>query len=102
MKPEELSALVREFADTVAPMIDVSAGADEGKISADDTLAVWMQVPECAYTPMFLGWLIAQGHDITTFSTGELEKAVQHALVGDNKNVMFDWLGDSDASQKPH
>lgn len=102
MKPDELRELVAEFATIVAPVVMVSDGTDAGMLDAGGTLALWMQVPDSSYSPMFLGWLIAKGYDINSFSPAEMEHAVQIALVGDNKNIIFDWLGDPDASQKPH
>jgi hypothetical protein len=98
----DLVPLIREFVELVSPMVKVSDGVDEVHLSADGTLSLWMQVPDCSYKPMFLGWLLAQGHNINSFSPAHLEQAVQHALVGENKNVMFDYLGDWDAKDKPH
>ncbi len=98
----ELRKLVLEFVEVVAPVVCVSDGTNDGTISAEHTLALWMQVPDSSYSPMFLGWALAKGIDINSFSPSMLEQAVQTALVGENKNVMFDWLGDGDASDKPH
>ena len=98
----ELRKLVLEFVKVIAPVVSVYDGINEGTIDAEQTLALWMQVPDSSYSPMFLGWALAKGHDINGFTPSQLELAVQTALVGDNKNVMFDWLGDADASNKPH
>ena len=101
VKEGELVKFIREFADLIAPIVKVSSGLD-GIINGEETLALWMQFPDSSYSPMFLGWLLAAGWDINSFSPNELEKAVQIASVGENKNVMFDWLGDLDAENKPH
>lgn len=98
----ELTKLVREFVEIVSPIVMVSDGTEEGMLDADGTLAIWMQLPDSCYSAMFMGWLLAKGCDINSFSPATLEKSVQFALVGDNKNVMFDWLGDGDATTKPH
>lgn len=99
---KKLMLLVREFVEVVAPIVMVSNGVDEGMLDGNGTLALWMQVPDSSYSAMFMGWLLAQGYNINSFSPNQLEHAVQAALVGENKNVMFDWLGDTDASTKPH
>ncbi len=102
IEEDELVGLVNEFVKEVAPLLDVCIGEDSVKLDAVGTLAVWMQVPDSSYTPMFLGWLLAQGYDIGTMHSQKLEHAVQVACVGDNKNVMFDWLGDFDGENKSH
>lgn len=99
---DELSELVRVFVEEVAPLVKVSDGVRVAHITANDTLSLWMEVPDCSYSPMFLGWMVAQGYNICSFSAEHLATAVQHALVGENKNVMFDYLGDWDAKSKPH
>lgn len=97
-----LVILVREYVELVSPIVMVYDGDKDRYLDADGTLALWMQVPDSAYSPMFLGWILAKGYNINSFSPSHLEHAVQTALVGENKNVMFDWLGDSDATNKPH
>jgi len=99
---KELIPLVKEFAELVSGIILVSNGVTEGVLDTNGTLALWMKVPDCQLAPMFLGWVLAQDYNINSFTPSELEKAVQVALVGENKNVMFDWLGDTDATNKPH
>lgn len=105
MKSLDVKALVplaREFIELIAPIVRVSDGVDIVPLDADATLSLWMQVPESSYSPMFLGWLVAQGYNINSFSPDMMAAAVQRALVGENKNVMFDYLGDWDAKNKPH
>jgi len=102
MEADELRKLVLQFVEQASPIVMVSTGTESGILDVQGTLSLWMQVPDCSYTAMFLGWALASGHDINSFSPKELTQAVQTALVGDNKNVMFDWLGDADASDKPH
>lgn len=102
VKPDELLVLIRDFAAIIAPIVKVSSGLD-GIINAEGTLSLWMQFPDSSYSPMFLGWLLANDYDINSFSPDDLAQAVQIASVGENKNVMFDWYGESDdATDKPH
>ncbi len=102
VNPKELLEFIREFADLIAPIVKVSSGLD-GVINGDETLTLWMEFPDSSYTGMFLGWLLAKGFDINSFSPKLMEQAVQTAAVGTNKNVMFDWYGESDdATDKPH
>ena len=97
-----LRELILEFVEQTAAILNVDTGTSEGVLTAQETLTLWMQLPDCAYSAMFLGWLLAKGHDINSFSPTLLAQAIQSAAVGDNKNVMFDWYGDDDASNKPH
>ncbi len=99
---EELVPLIHEFVNTIAGIILISYGTTMGVLDAKGTLALWMQRPDCQLSPMFIGWVLAQDYNINSFSPAELEHAVQRALVGDNKTVLFDWLGDTDVNNKPH
>ena len=101
VKDGELPKLVVEFLEQATPEIVVAVGDTEediGLLDVQSTLAMWMQLPDCSYSSMFVGWTLAKGYDINSYSPLDLEKAVQVALVGDNKNVMFDYLGTGDSN----
>lgn len=102
MKADKLCSLVKEFVEVAAPMLDVYVGTDTVKLDATSTLAVWMQVPDSSYKSLFLGWLLAKGYDTNSVSAEQLEHAVQVACVGENKNIIFDWLGETVGSTKSH
>ncbi len=108
MTTAELKEFVLEFIKVAAPTVkcqftDDGVPDDEASyMSTDEVLATWMQIPDCAFSSMFIGWMMGTGEDVNTFSPFMLAQAVEHALVGENKNVMFDWYGDDDATSKPH
>lgn len=102
MKEALIVKLVLAFVKAIAPMVGVYDGVNTRILDYKGTLATWMQLPDSSYSPMFVGWLIAYGYDTNSFNAVELAHAVQVALVGENKNVIFDWEGDSHATKKPH
>ena len=104
MKRAKLQALVVEFATAVAPLVKVDYSDDNEPVylTVEEMLTVWMQFPDSTYSAMFLGWILAKGEDINSVSPETLGASVQIAAVGDNKNVMFDWYGEDDASDKSH
>lgn len=97
-----LIEFVKEFAAEVAPVVLVSLSADtERNLAPEETLHIWMQLPECHYTPMFLGWMIAHGEDINDFSPLQMHEAVQAAAIGNNKTLITT-EGDLHGTNKPH
>ncbi len=109
MTAAELKQFVLEFVKVAAPTIKCQFTEDgvpteegAGYMSTEQVLATWMQLPDCAFSSMFIGWMMGTGEDINSFSPFMLEQAVEHALVGEDKNVIFDWYGDDDATSKPH
>lgn len=122
-KPEKikikvLAEYVKEFLELACPQMSIVYTRDdeleEGQVdedgdiipnflSVEETLATWVQLPDCSYTPMFIGWLLARGITLEQFTPADVDKAVCAALTGSEKsNVMFDYLGDIDATQKPN
>lgn len=111
----ELADFVNEFLGVAAPQLAcVMMGVDGDSpqideetgelapifLSVEDTLAMWIQLPDCAYSSMFVGYLMAKGITTDQYTNTDVDKAVCVALTGGEKNVMFDWLGDGDATDK--
>ena len=110
-KVYQLSLLVREFVEAIAPQIQVCIvpedfdyesgdGLQSGIITADETLAQWMQLPDCSYSYMFLGWMAGTGRNVSEVSPVDVEQAVCIALTGGKKNVMIDYEADPYAKKK--
>ena len=100
-----LRVLVLEFLALAVESILIEDYEDDDEayyLDVPQMLAMWMKLPDCQLSSMFIGYALALGEDINTFSPEDLALAVQTALVGDDENVNFDWLGDVDATQKPH
>lgn len=115
IKIKILAEYIKEFLEVACPQMQVvytnEEEIEEGQldtngdiipnfISVKDTLAMWIQLPDCSYTPMFVGWLVAHGVALAEFTPMDIEKAVCVALTGKENNVMFDYLGDFDGTQK--
>ena len=113
-KIKVLSELVLKFAAQAAPQTACVITTPDGEseqfvdgelkpvyLNVEDTLAMWMQLPDCAYNSMFVGWCIGRGHDIREFTPIDVERAVCVALTGGGKNVIQPWMGDNDGTQKP-
>jgi len=105
MKIKDLAALVLEFVEASAPTVECVTNYDDMPpepvyLDVKDTLAMWMQLPDSAYSAMFVGWCIAKGHSIREFSPSDLEKAVCTALTGSEKNVLTGWEGYLDGTKK--
>lgn len=101
MEATKLRELVLEFLALAVVSVQIENADGDGFFDANEILAMWIKVPECQLTSMFLGYVMAMGHDINSFTPEEMDLAVQTALVGDD-GVDFDWLGGIDATQKPH
>ncbi len=114
LDPKTLAEFVMEFLEVASPQmkcIITTPDGDSDQIDADgnlkpiyltvpDTLAMWMQLPDCSYTPMFCGWLLAKGIRLDQHTPADVDKAVCIALTGSEKNVMIDWIGDDYAPSK--
>ena len=115
IKIKVLAEHIREFLTIICPQtavvyttdeeIDAGQLDEDGEIiprylSVEDTLAIWIQLPDCSYTPMFVGWMVAQDYTLDTFTPSDIDKAVCVALTGKENNVMFDYLGDFDGTKK--
>lgn len=113
---KQVAELVLEFLEVAAPQLECivitngesdqlneATGELTTKIlSVKDTLAMWMQLPDSSCSPMFVGWLIANGINVRQTTPATVEKAVCVALTGSEKNVMIDWVGDLDKNAKPN
>jgi len=111
MKEEvaKLALLVREFVECIAPQLEVLIVPDDlqteeefaslvsGKLTPDETLAQWMQLPDCSYSYMFLGWMAGTGRDVSKTSPIDVEQAVCVALTGGVKTLVINYLDDDDA-----
>lgn len=110
MNVEDLALLVLEFTEVAAPqmsvvMVDDSGDSEQLKdgvlkpvfLSVDDTLSMWLSLPDSSYTYLFVGWMLGKGIPLTDHTPIEVERAVCVALTGSEKNVMMDFYGDSDA-----
>ena len=98
MDIKDLAALVLEFVEVACVQVECVVSYPDVEpecvyLDAKDSLATWMQLPDSAYSAMFVGWCIAKGHDIRSFSPLDLEKAVCTALTGNEKNVLMGWGG---------
>ncbi len=112
---KQVAELVLEFLAVAAPQLEciviTNGGSDQlneatGEFTTKifdvkETLAMWMQLPDSSYSPMFVGWLIAQGINVQQTTPETVDKAVCVALTGSEKNVMIDWTGDLYGTQKP-
>lgn len=67
-----------------------------------EILQVWAREPECMLSPMFLGYCLGEGADINAFSPAILHLTVISMAEIQESDVEFDWLGDLDATSKPH
>lgn len=92
---------VLEFLAAAIDSIQIENVEGDAYLDVNEILAMWTKLPDCQLTPMFLGYLLARGFDINSFSPEQMDLAVQTALVGDD-GVDFDWLGDCDGTSKPH
>ena len=110
---KELSVHVLKFLEHAAPLLATVVVTDGDSDQIDDngtliptyltvneTLAHWVQLPDGAYSYMFIGWLLAEG--IALPDGGTLAKAVCYSLTGNESNVMFDWYGDANGTNKPN
>ncbi len=97
----KLRELVLEFLDAAIDSIQIQNAKGDEYLNKEEILAMWIKLPNCMLAPMFLGYVLALGHDINSFTPTDMDLAVQTALVGDD-GVDFDWMGGCDATSKPH
>ena len=100
MDRARLVQLINEFATLAMDSIPVqhSDESEPSILTLPELLKVWAKEPECLLSAMFLGYCLGEGEDINSFSPAALHLAVMSAVEG----VDFDWLGDCDATSKPH
>ncbi len=96
----KLRELVWQFLEDAEPSMHLESEGEDA-FTLPEVAETWSRLPDCQLTAMFLGYAIGKGVDIDTFTNIDLEKAVQTlALKADA--VDFDWIGDIDATSKPH
>jgi len=94
-----LRQLVVEF---VVLAVDAVPVDEQEDFTVPEMLKTWAADPECMLSPMFLGYVIGEGEDINAFSPEALHLAVLSSAELQASNVDFDWIGDCDATHKPH
>ncbi len=95
-----LRQLVEEFVKLAVDAVPVEEGKEE--FSHAELYKVWSDDPECMLSPMFLGYVLGEGEDINAFTPEDMHLAILAGSECENSNVEFDWLGDLDATSKPH
>ncbi len=99
-----LQQLIQEF--TVLAIENIPAQySDETEahnMTDLEILQVWAREPECMLSPMFLGYCMGEGEDINAFSPETLHLTIISMAEIQESDVEFDWLGDLDATSKPH
>jgi hypothetical protein len=100
MDRARLVQLINEFATLATDCIPVqySDESEPSTLTLPELLRIWGKEPQCMLSTMFLGYCIGEGEDINAFSPEALHLAVLSAC----DVVEFDWLGDIDATSKPH
>ena len=103
MDTAELQKFVVSFIElaVVSVLIEDVDEKEHQYLNSKGMLGMWAQLPDCQLSSMFLGYVMGQGVDINTFTPRQLEQAVI-AAAGGQGNVDFDWIGDCDATDKPH
>lgn len=96
----KLRLVILDFLDAAEPSMHME-DPDSVPLTRDEVVSMWMGLPDCQLTHMFLGFALARGIDIDTFTPHELQLAIQTVSIGVD-DVDFDWLGDCDATHKPH
>ena len=110
MKQPELVAHILNFVEAASPQVEVlmyapsapEASYDENGelittyLTPHETLTQWVQLPDCAYSGMFVGYCIGKGIPTKGITPVDVEIAVTIALTGSTKTM---YIGDSNASQ---
>ena len=94
-----LRQLVVEF---VVLAVDAVPTDEEEDYDVPEMLRLWSDDPTCMLSTMFLGYCLGEGEDINAFTPEALHLAVMSAAELVTSNVEFDWIGDIDATNKPH
>lgn len=104
MDRARLQQLIQEF--TVLAIESIPVQYSDEKESSTMTnleiLQVWAREPECMLSPMFLGYCMGEGEDVNSFSPHTLHLTVIAMAEIGKSDVEFDWIGDLDATSKPH
>lgn len=104
MDRARLKQLIKEFAvltiDSIPAQYD---GETEAHNMTDlEILQVWAREPECMLSPMFLGYCLGEGEDVNSFSPETLHLTIISMAEIAASDLEFDWIGDLDATSKPH
>ncbi len=94
-----LRQLVLEFVKLAVYAVPVDEAED---FTVPEMLTTWAADPGCMLSSMFLGYVIGEGEDINAFSPEALRLAVLSCAECESSDVNFDWIGDCDATSKPH
>jgi len=90
---QELAMRIREFVETVAPLMLVGIQQKEGTIvegyiTSDQLLTRWFSHCDVQVTSCFYGWCYAKGIDVKDVLNLTLWDAVCIALTGDNLKAL--------------
>lgn len=104
MDRTRLMQLIKEFTVLAIESIPVqySDEKESSTMTDKEILQVWAREPECMLSPMFLGYCMGEGEDVNSFSPHTLHLTVIAMAECIDSNVNFDWIGDLDATDKPH
>jgi len=104
MDRARLKQLIQEFTVLAIESIPVqySDETESSTMTNKEILQVWAREPECMLSPMFLGYCMGEGEDVNAFSPETLHLTVIAMCECEESNVNFDWIGDLDATSKPH
>ncbi len=99
-----LRQLVLEFTKLAIDnvLVQVYEDGEPSTLTTAELLRVWGDDPTCLLSPMFIGYAMGEGEDVNAFTPEVLSLAVKTALIGESKDVDFDWMGDCDVTSKPH
>jgi len=104
MDRARLQQLIQEFTVLAIESIPVQYDGETAATTMTnlEMLQVWAREPECMLSPMFLGYCMGEGEDVNAFSPETLHLTVISMAEIEESDVKFDWLGDLDATSKPH
>lgn len=104
MDRARLKQLIQEFIVLAIDSIPVQYDGETAATVMTNTeiLQVWAREPECMLSPMFLGYCMGEGEDVNDFSPEILHLTVLSMAESAASSVDFDWIGDCNATDKPH
>lgn len=96
----KLRLVIIEFIEVVLPSMKAENVITGETLNSEEVVKMWMGLPDCQLTQMFLGFALAKGIDIETFTPDELHLAIATVSIGVD-GVEFDWIGDWNDKSKP-
>jgi hypothetical protein len=104
MDRARLKQLIQEFIVLAIDSIPVQYDGETKATTMTNVeiLQVWAKEPECMLSPMFLGYCMGEGEDVNAFSPKTLHLSVVAMAEIAASDLEFDWMGDLDATSKPH